>query len=262
MDEVDTVDAGETMRPGDRLRAARQALGLDLSDIATRTRVTQRHLQLLEENDFDALPGPTYAIGFARAYARAVDLGDAEIAAAVRAELAASGSGPNHYEMFEPADPARVPPRMLAWTGVILALLIAAGYGIWRTQLFSPAPTTARQQSPSAPVTRGTNVTVPIAPSGQVVLTASAPVWLRIYDEDGNRLLEKEMQAGETYAVPGNARNPMILTGRPDALAVTVGGRAVPPLGAGDKSVDMPISAAALLARPAAPAAPAAPAGN
>ena len=46
----------------------------------------------------------------------------------------------------------------------------------------------------------------------------------------------------------------MILTGRPDALAVTVGGKSVAPLGPPEKSVsDLPISGAALLARPAAP---------
>jgi cytoskeleton protein RodZ len=93
------------------------------------------------------------------------------------------------------------------------------------------------------------------AVASAVVLTATSDVWLRIYDQTGERLLEKEMKQGESFTVPPAANNPMILTGRPDALAVTVAGKAVPPLGPPEKTIaDVPISASALLARGAAPA--------
>ena len=59
-------------RTGDRLRLAREAAGLSLADVATRTRITQRHLAAIEKSDFSELPGRTYVTGFARAYARAV----------------------------------------------------------------------------------------------------------------------------------------------------------------------------------------------
>ena len=61
------------------------------------------------------------------------------------------------------------------------------------------------------------------------------------------------MKKGDTFALPLAARNPMILTGRPQALSVTVGGKAVPPLGEADRTIaDVPVSAEALLARDAA----------
>src|SRR3546814_13183396 len=64
------------------------------------------------------------------------------------------------------------------------------------------------------------------------------------------------MAAGETYTVPADAQNPQILTGRPQALRVTIGGKEVAPLGPADRTItDVGISAAALNARPA-PAAP------
>ena len=76
-------------RTGDRLRLAREAAGLSLADVATRTRITQRHLSAIEKSDFSELPGRTYVTGFARAYARAVDLPEAEVGAAgtLRAEF-------------------------------------------------------------------------------------------------------------------------------------------------------------------------------
>jgi hypothetical protein len=88
-----------------------------------------------------------------------------------------------------------------------------------------------------------------------VVFTANDDVWLRIYDEAGERLKDGLMKKGESFTLPANARNPMILTGRPQALTVSVGGKPVAPLGAPDRTIsDVPVSAAALLAR-AAPAA-------
>lgn len=254
-------------RPGERLRRAREAAGLDLQEVATRTRVPIRLLQALEASDYAALPGPTYCIGFSRAYARAVGLDEVEMAAQVRAELEETNVlNPHKYEAFEPADPARVPPRFLAWTAGILAILIAVGYGIWRTQFFTP-PTeveiAAQKAPPSAPkAPAGVSASAPVPPppapvEGPVVLTATDIVWLRIYDQAGDRLFEKQMAKGESYTVPASANNPMILTGRADALAVTVGGKPVPPLGSANKTVsDLPISAAALLARPAGSAVP------
>lgn len=265
--EDDTVqDELNIHGPGEKLRMAREAMKTSIDDIAARTRVPVRLLTALEKGDYKALPGSTYCIGFSRAYARAVGLDEVQIAREVRAELeeqnAISGT---RYEAFEPADPARVPPRYLAWTAIALALILAVGYGIWRTQFFTaptdeeiaethvaeaPGPAPVRPGAVSAPVP-------PPAPAGDVVLTATDTVWLRIYEEDGARLFEKEMAAGETFTVPPSAKNPLILTGRPQALRVTIGGAEVPPLGPPDKTIaDVGISATALNAR-AAPSPPA-----
>src|SRR3546814_1922287 len=67
------------------------------------------------------------------AYARAVDLPEAEIGAAVRQELEDDeyGSRPL-YEAYEPTDPARLPTARLTWTLVIVTLLLASAYGVWR----------------------------------------------------------------------------------------------------------------------------------
>lgn len=247
--------------PGDKLRMAREAMNLQVDDIATRTRIPVRLLKALEHGDYAALPGSTYCIGFSRAYARAVGMDEVEIVREVRAELEArDGMTSPRYEAFEPADPARVPPRYLAWTALALALILAIGYGIWRTQFFT-APTDeeiAQMETPAPPKAapaRPGSVTVPLAapaPAGNVVLTATDTVWLRIYEEGGKRLFEKEMKAGDSFNVPADAKNPLILTGRPQALRVTIGGKPVPPLGAPDRTIaDVGISAAALNARAA-----------
>lgn len=251
--------------PGDKLRLAREAMNASIDDIAARTRVPVRLLTALEKGDYKALPGSTYAIGFSRAYARAVGLDEVQIAREVRAELEAQDAiAGSRYEAFEPADPARVPPRYLAWTAIALALVLAVGYGIWRTQFFTVptdeeiAETQVAEVPRPAPASPGTAAAPipPPAPAGDVVLAATDTVWLRVYEEGGERLFEKEMAAGESFTVPSEANNPLILTGRPQALRVTVGGREVAPLGPPDRTIaDVPISAAALNAR-AKPAPP------
>ena len=75
-------------------------------------------------------------------------------------------------------------------------------------------------------------------------------VWVRFYDANGRRLMEKQMAVGERFEIPSDAEGPQIWTGRPDAFAITIDGRSVPKL-AEEESVirDVAISAEALLAR-------------
>ena len=253
----------QSSTPGAKLRAAREAQGLSMQDVATRTRIAQRQLEAIERDDYSALPGIPYAVGFARAYARAVDLDEVAIAADVRHAVHNSELGTNRYEAFEPADPARVPSRVLAWTAAAIVILLVAGFTIWRTQMLTP-PTgqeiAAEQAKPvtAAKPAAGARPALPVVHT--VVFTANDDVWLRIYDEAGERLKDGLMKKGESFTLPANARNPMILTGRPQALSVTVGGKPIAPLGAPDRTIsDVPVSAAALLARAAPASAGAAP---
>ena len=91
-----------------------------------------------------------------------------------------------------------------------------------------------------------------------MVFTALDEAWVRFYTPEGP-LSEMLMARGDTYTLPANANQPMLRTGRPDALQITIGGRPVPRLAEEEQVVtDVPISAQALLARgrPAAPPAP------
>ena len=58
------------------------------------------------------------------------------------------------------------------------------------------------------------------------------------------------MAAGDRYDVPVDRQDLMLWTGRAGALDVTVGGTAIPPLGAATQTVrDVPLTAAGLAAR-------------
>lgn len=243
---------------GEKLRGAREAQGLELAEIARRTRIPQRHLEAIERSSYGSLPSITYAIGFAKSYARAVGADEVAIGREVRAEL---GSGSHERTLpipsYEMTDPTRTPPRGLVWTGVVVALLVLAGAGIWYgTGWFrgtAPAPEAlvtedAPPEQSSIPGTEPSPAATGAA-GGQVSLVALDTVWVRVVDAKGNRLFEKEMLPGERYDVPPDADRPVATTGRADSIQVMLNGSNVAPLGPPRRTVEAEVSAAALLAR-------------
>jgi cytoskeletal protein RodZ len=246
-------------RVGDRLRAARLAAGLALSDIADKTRVPLRHLEAIESNDFSTLPSFTYATGFVRAFARVVGEDEVALIRDLRVELGRDQDSWTAASGDNVADPARIPPKWLAWTAALIMLAFVGGYGLWRSTLFDPQSAEAEQAPvaprPAAPV-RPAPPPVAALPTGPVLLMAIDDVWVKIYDSSGKSLFQGIIKKGESYVVPPEANGPMIRTGRADQIAVTIGGVSVPPLGPANMTIsNVPINAAALAARPAAPAA-------
>lgn len=263
---ADDAPEADGTSAGAQLRAAREAMRLDLAHVAAETRIPLRHLEAIEAGDFESLPSRTYAIGFSRTFARAVGLDEAVITEAVRAELADGTMRRSEAgTVMEPGEPAKLPSPGLAWAGAFAALLLAVGaiaffnaYFGAGTQPGSLLRADAARSAATTAAAPSATVPAPVPDTGgEVVLTATDDgVWLRLYEASGERLVERTLQQGETLAVPAAAADPRINTGRPDALAITIGGKSVARLS--DRAVTManaPVSAAALLAR-AEPAPP------
>lgn len=66
---------------GARLRAAREARGISLHEIANTLKLGARQVEGLEKGDWQALPGHTFIRGFVRNYARLVELDTAPLMA-------------------------------------------------------------------------------------------------------------------------------------------------------------------------------------
>ncbi|GGC06010.1 hypothetical protein GCM10011494_25800 [Novosphingobium endophyticum] len=240
MEDVESQGTEQSsLSVGGRLRAAREAAGLSRSDIASKTKVAERHLLAIEEDRFGDLAARTYAVGFSRTYARAVGLDEADVAEQVRRHLDAEAD--IHASLvepsFEPGDPARVPPVRLAWVAaagvvVVIGLLLAFWGSFFSPEgelpdLIAEKPAVQESAAP-APAVTASQVA---ANDGPVVMTATSDrVWVKVTDASGKQLMQKELAEGESWTVPQDAEGPQLRTGRPDALRLTVGGRQVPPL--------------------------------
>ena len=232
MDEFEESD-GTTA--GERLRAAREEKGLTLEEVADQTRIPRRHLESLELGDWSKLPAPTYTIGFAKSYATAIGLDRAEIGDQLRTEMGRTRPDSGTSEVFEPADPARTMPKWLVLSAIAaIALLVLIMTWLNNRSLEPPAEPTEEGAQANAPAAAAPAQPSPIAqpanPQGPVVLSATAPVWIKVSD-GGQTLFQGEMAAGQTYSVPATATAPTLTAGKPEALRINVGTAVAPAVG-------------------------------
>jgi cytoskeletal protein RodZ len=253
--EEDLV-APEPSPVGERLRVAREAKGLSLEDLAAQTRIPQRHLASIETGDWEHLPAPTYTIGFAKNYASSVGLDRNEIGNDLREEMGGQRFTAASTDVFEPADPARTMPKGLV-IGAIAAVVLLVVLMSWLNQRSlqgSDEPVTGADTNTVAPQAAApSQAPAPPAAQGPVVLTATAPVWLQVSERGGATLFSGMLEAGQTYAVPTTATAPVLKTGKPEALRITVGNTVAGPVGAAATTVsNVSLLPADLLKAPAA----------
>jgi cytoskeletal protein RodZ len=251
MDETETDDL---VTVGQRLREAREASGMSIEDIAAQTRIPTRHLASLEASDWDKLPAATYSIGFAKNYAGAVGLDRNEIGEQLRAEMGGGRQIYAHPEIYEAVDPARTMPKGLVFAALALLALVVLIFTWLNNRSLEPEEAVAESNAISPPVAN--EVAPPAAPAAAqpVVLTATEAVWIEVKD-GAVTLKQGEMTVGERYEVPANAAAPVLTTGKPEALAVTVGTQQAPAVGEPGRTVSgVSLRAADLLRQGAAPA--------
>ncbi|MEC8199632.1 MAG: helix-turn-helix transcriptional regulator, partial [Pseudomonadota bacterium] len=72
-------DGAKAMTVGRYLKSQREERGEDVTQVANMLRIHRSYLQAIEDSDIEKLPGPTYAIGFVRAYAEHLGLDGAQV---------------------------------------------------------------------------------------------------------------------------------------------------------------------------------------
>ena len=204
------IDNSEPTAPGERLRAAREAKGMSVEDVASATRIPKRHLETIEDGDFAVLPGRTYAIGFSRSYAKAVGLNDEEIVNDVREQLGIEDPAERLRDgTMQTEDPTRLPSRGLVIASIIAGIVLLIGVFAFSRSFFAPESeadsllaaeeqrTEAEQQAQAAATQ---SVARAAAVEGPVVFTSTQDgMWVRFYDGDeSNVLMESLMGKGES----------------------------------------------------------------
>jgi cytoskeleton protein RodZ len=94
---------------GDKLRREREMRGITLAEMSESTKISTRHLESLEKEEFGSLPGGVFNKGFVRAYARFLGIDEDE---AVADYAAVANEAPAAEDKF-PLDIHEEPNREL-----------------------------------------------------------------------------------------------------------------------------------------------------
>ncbi|HKV43410.1 MAG TPA: helix-turn-helix domain-containing protein, partial [bacterium] len=116
---------------GERLRSARQALGLSLEEIESATRIRRFFLDALEREAFGDLPGPTYVRGFLRSYADYLGIPAEELLEVYPRNVPLHGA-PGVLGRRDSSVEVRITPatRFSRARGLFIGLGIVAGVGV------------------------------------------------------------------------------------------------------------------------------------
>jgi cytoskeleton protein RodZ len=112
---------------GRSLREAREHSGQTLRDASRNLRIRLEYLLAIENGDFKALPGMTYAIGYVRTYAQYLGL-DVERAISLFKTEASELNGPRQLIFPSPAPEGKVPGGALMFVAAFLAVFAYAGW--------------------------------------------------------------------------------------------------------------------------------------
>ena len=249
------------MDVGATLQSAREGRGLSLDELANRTKINVRLLRALESNDLEALPRGIFMRGYLRAYATEVGLDPGvlvesyvaqfePVGAAVQSRKERADDVPpddlvvmSGYGTFDPsAESGSEAGKAIAIALVSLAFVAYLSLGTGRdpgtAEQTPPAdaipaaahgdglPVAARGNGDGAAVVPASNVSVPVATSGntiQIDIHPTGPCWVEVTVE-GEKRVYRLMNAGdrETLTVQGDL---MLKVGDPSAFGFSINGR-------------------------------------
>ena len=133
---------------GEKLRLARERNSLTIEQVARETHVAKRFLKALEDEDFSAFPGETYAMGFLRNYAEYLGLNPEDLIGIYRnIKIQEQPLPMNELLESRPRLPSLRIIISIVAGGLILAL---AGYLVYRATSRGSRPATAVRQSLAA----------------------------------------------------------------------------------------------------------------
>jgi cytoskeleton protein RodZ len=115
---------------GQDLRAARLRRGDDLATVSGVLKIRKDHLEALEEERLDALPGRTYAVGFVRSYADYLGLDVVQCVERFKAEIAGRSDSDHipQVSVIDEDENRRLPQGWKIVAAVVVVLMIYGAY--------------------------------------------------------------------------------------------------------------------------------------
>lgn len=264
------VEAIDSATVGQRLRAAREAAHLTIFEVADSLKFSPRQIELLEADDFSALPGSTSVRGFVRGYARMLKLDADELLYVLDASAPiapAEVRAPENMGVAEGPHPRQLTPLVsaaivLALAAMLLGLwhflvpsssetIAAASSRIWSvSQLFQkpvpvkvPTPPPAREAEPVFPPAslpaESATVSQNAAPTPTMAAAEAIPGTTLHFVFHGRSWLEvSDATRQKLHSAQNPADSRLTLTGRPP-FDIVIGNASKVSLTYGERVIDL-----------------------
>ena len=227
---------GGSISLGALLRRARERRGLTLQEIAKQTKLPQRHLEALEQDNLGLLPS-FYERAEVRTYAQAVGLDPSVLKAQLDSALKPVDAPAAPLEVPKTSAPQRT--RTLATIALVVITVAVLGYAIsQRTRTPIPDAVQSEQSEPATSPSAATKSAAPVSVEQPDAITASDVRIAAPTETTEPRPPADELRAG------ANSVTELVVTTEPAGARVTVNGIAwgVSPvtirhLPAGDKHI-------------------------
>ena len=232
-------DGGAGGSLGQQLRRAREALGVSLRDVSEQTRITMRHLEAIEADDYKHLPGGIFNKSFIKSYARHVRF-DEQRALELYARTARErGEGtdevattPQRSRVYT-SEAARSPLVTYGLSAIIVGILILIVYAGLHYYRRTEGQQAAAQTTPTPAAQAAAQATPTPAPAVQgfhIQVKSARPFWLTSWQDDDKKKRGRFLKpdAPEEFE-PASALNLHYDQTSADALQVTVNGQALKP---------------------------------
>jgi cytoskeletal protein RodZ len=224
---------------GEQLRRARLERGVNLREVAEQTRITMRHLEAIEADDYKELPGGIFNKSFIKSYARYVGFPEARALELYEQTLRERGlhteevaTSPQRSRIYM-GETARSPLVTYGLSALIVGLLILivyAGLHYYRRTEAEGVVPAAATPTPAAAVNQPPAAATPTPPPAtdgfKVQLKATRAFWLTSWQEGDKKHRGRFLKpdAPEEFE-PTAALNLHYDQVSADALQVTVNGR-------------------------------------
>jgi cytoskeleton protein RodZ len=177
--EISGDDGAALGTVGQELRAARLRRGDDLAAVSHTLKIRKDHLNALEDDKFEALPGRTYAVGFVRSYADYLGLDAVAAVERFKDEIAGRSDGSYQITPVPDTDERRLPYGWIVMAGVLVVIIAYAAYRLAISadalvgQPVAPVPARIAPRPPAAASTRPT-VAYPLRSAAALPATTAA----------------------------------------------------------------------------------------
>lgn len=204
---------------GEHLKRERELREVSLDELSKATRISNRFLQALENEDWGKLPGGVFGHGFVRSIARYLGLSEEALLGeydSARAENLPSAAA-------KPVQPTPAPPKWIPVAVVlgILLLLVLILYSAWYGWHRVSAYRAAKQSADA--------MAAPASVSLELSVSASATTHVRVIADD-KVLLDSEMYPGQTLHFTAQRQFDVSATNS-SAVLLQLNGRPMAPLG-------------------------------